>query len=146
MSMLQSLPSIVEKPAKRVGRGPGSGKEKTAGRGQKGQRARKSGEAPLWFEGGQLPLVKRLPMLRGKLRFNVLTPTAEVKLTDLEKMAAEVITLDTLKLEKVIDKRFKKAKIIAGGTLTRKITVQGIAVSQTAAKMIEKVGGQVERS
>jgi large subunit ribosomal protein L15 len=145
MSMLQSLSKIVEKPSKRLGRGPGSGKGKhTVGRGNKGQRARKSGEAPLWFEGGQLPLVKRLPMLRGKLRFNVIRPTAAVKLSELEKMKADVITLDTLKLEKVIDSRFKKAKIIGGGTLTRKVTVRGIAVSQSATKMIEQAGGQVD--
>jgi large subunit ribosomal protein L15 len=144
MSMLNSLPSIVTKSAKRVGRGPGSGKEKTAGRGYKGQRARKSGEAPLWFEGGQLPLIKRVPMLRGKGRFNVLFPVAEVSLRDLEKMKAEVITLDALKLEKVIAGRFSKAKIIANGTLSRKVTIKGIRVSKTATKMIEKAGGSVE--
>jgi large subunit ribosomal protein L15 len=143
--MLQNLTKITERSAKRLGRGVGSGKgEHTVGRGTKGQRARKSGEAPAWFEGGQLPLTKRLPMLRGKARFEVLNPAAEVKLSDLEKMKADVITFDALKLEKVIDKRFKKAKIIANGSITRKVTVQGIRASKTATQMIEKAGGKVE--
>lgn len=147
MSLLQNLTSIVDKPAKRVGRGVGSGKgEHTAGRGTKGQRARKSGQAPLWFEGGQLPLVKRLPMTRGKSRFNVLVQTAEVSLTDLEKMKADVITLDTLKLEKVIDSKFKKAKIIGNGKITRKITVRGLRLSQSAAKMVQQAGGTIENA
>jgi large subunit ribosomal protein L15 len=145
MSLIQSLTKIVEKSRKRVGRGPGSGKGRhTAGRGTKGQRARKSGEAPAWFEGGQLPLVKRMPMMRGKARFNVLHPTAAVSLSDLEKMKADVITLDTLKIEKVIDKEFKKAKVIANGSLTRKVMVKGLPVSQTAAKMIQQAGGSIE--
>ena len=143
--MLNSLTKITEKPAKRLGRGYGSGKgEHTVGRGNKGMRARKSGEAPAWFEGGQLPLVKRLPMWRGKSRFNVLEPTAAVTLSSLETMKAEVITLDALKLEKIIDKRFKKAKIIANGTITRKVVVQGVPASQSALSMIEKAGGKVE--
>src|SRR5260221_1304622 len=99
MSMLNKLTKITEKPAKRLGRGYGSGKgEHTVGRGNKGMRARKSGEAPAWFEGGQLPLVKRLPMLRGKSRFNVIRPTATVTLSHIEKMKAETITLDAVKL------------------------------------------------
>ncbi len=143
--MLNKLTKITERSAKRLGRGRGSGKgEHTAGRGMKGQRSRKSGQAPAWFEGGQLPLTKRLPMQRGKGRFNVLYPTALVTLTDIERMSADVITLDTLKLEKVIDKRFQKAKIVANGKITRKVTVQGVPASQTAAKAIEVAGGQVQ--
>jgi large subunit ribosomal protein L15 len=143
--MLNSLHKITEKPSKRLGRGRGSGKgEHTVGRGNKGQRARKSGQAPAWFEGGQLPLIKRVPMLRGKMRFNVIRPTAQVNLSDLNKMKADVITLDALKLEKVIDAQFKKAKIIANGLLTRKVTVQGVPASQAAISLIEKAGGKVE--
>ena len=142
--ILQKLTKISAKSAKRLGRGPGSGKEKTSGRGNKGQRARKSGEAPLWFEGGALPLVKRMPMLRGKARFNVLEPTATVSLTDINKMSADQITLDTLKLEKVIDRRFKKAKVVANGTISRKVTIVDVRVSKTAATMIEQAGGSVQ--
>lgn len=145
MSMLNDLKKVTSKPAKRVGRGHGSGKgAHTVGRGNKGQRARKSGEAPAWFEGGQLPLVKRLPMLRGKARFNVIDPIAEVTLSDLNKMSADVITLDTLILEKVISKRFKKAKIIANGSIERKVVVKGLPVSAGATKLITQAGGSVE--
>jgi large subunit ribosomal protein L15 len=90
-------------------------------------------------------LIKRVPMLRGKGRFNVLFPTAAVNVSDLEKMTSDAITLDTLKLEGIIDKRFKKAKIIANGSLTRKVTVRGIAVSKTAATIIERAGGSIEK-
>jgi large subunit ribosomal protein L15 len=127
-----------------LGRGYGSGKSKTAGRGTKGQGARKSGSVPLWFEGGQLPLIKRMPMLRGKGRFNVLEPVAEVKLSAIEKMSAKVITLDALKLEKVIDTRFKKAKVIAGGTLSRAVTLQGVPATKSAAAAVTKAGGKLE--
>jgi large subunit ribosomal protein L15 len=144
MSITAALPSIVSKSNKRIGRGYGSGKSKTAGRGTKGQGARKSGSVPLWFEGGQLPLIKRLPMWRGKGLFNVLEPVAEVKLADLEKMKAAVITLDALKLEKVIDTRFKKAKVIAGGTLSRAITLQGVPATKSATEAIAQAGGKVE--
>ena len=133
---------LPTKKKKRLGRGPGSGKGMhTVGRGTKGAGARKSSARPTWYEGGQLPLIKRMPMLRGKSKFNVLKPTAEITLTDLDKMQAEIITLDSLKLEKVIDTQFKKAKIIANGKIARKVTVQGIAVSASAAKMIAAAGG-----
>lgn len=145
MSLLNNLTKITTNSAKRLGRGRGSGKgDHTVGRGNKGMRARKSGEAPAWFEGGQLPLSKRLPMQRGKGRFNVLYPSALVTLSDLERMSAAVITLDTLKLEKVIDKRFQKAKIVANGKITRKVEVHGVPVSQSAIKLIEAAGGQVQ--
>ncbi|SRR5258708_14977592 len=144
MSMLHKLTKIATKPSKRLGRGRGSGKgEHTVGRGTKGQRARKSGEAPAWFEGGQLPLVKRLPMMRGKDRFSVLEPSALVTLNDLNKMSTTVITLDALKLEHVVDKRFHKAKIVGNGTITRKVSVQGVRVSKSAAAQIEKAGGEI---
>lgn len=145
MSLLHSLTQITQKSAKRVGRGVGSGKgSHTAGRGQKGQGSRKSGGVALWFEGGQLPLIKRLPMTRGKGRFKVVRPVAEVLLSEVDKMQADVITLDTLKLEKVIEYGFDHAKIIAGGSLNRAVTIQGIRVSQAARQAIEKAGGQVQ--
>ncbi|PIR61708.1 MAG: 50S ribosomal protein L15 [Candidatus Pacebacteria bacterium CG10_big_fil_rev_8_21_14_0_10_44_11] len=145
MSILSSLPRLSQKPKKRVGRGYGSQKGgHTAGRGQKGQGSRRGFHSPLWFEGGQLPLIKRLPMLRGKARFNVLTLTAEVSLADLNKMKAEVITLDTLKLEKVIPARSKQAKVIASGSVNKKITLEGIKVSAQAKQAIEKAGGKIK--
>jgi len=143
--MLNDLKKLTDKPKKRLGRGYGSGKGgHTVGRGTKGQRARKSGEAPAWFEGGQLPLIKRLPMQRGKNRFNVLTPTAEVTLAMVQKMVADVITLDALKLEKVIHPRFQRAKLIANGKIERKVIVRGLPVTAGAAKQIEQAGGSIE--
>jgi large subunit ribosomal protein L15 len=145
MSMLNQLKKITDRSAKRLGRGHGSGKgAHTVGRGNKGTRARKSGQAPAWFEGGQLPLVKRLPMQRGKSRFNVLVPTAAVTLAALNNMKATEITLDTLKLEKVIDGRFKKAKVIANGKIERKVLLKGVPASAGATAQIEKAGGSVE--
>lgn len=145
MSILHTLPSITTKASKRLGRGHGSGKgAHTIGRGTKGHKARKDGQSRDWFEGGQLPLIKRLPMMRGKSRFNVVRPTAEITLSDLQKMKNEVVTLETLKLEKLIAPEFKQAKIIATGTLSRAVTVQGLRVSQAAKELIIKAGGQVQ--
>ena len=145
MSLLHQLTSIVKIPRKRVGRGYGSGRGgHTSGRGQKGEKSRQGKNIPTWYEGGQLPMIKRMPMMRGKSRFESLEPTAEVKLADLNKVKSATISLDTLKLEKVIDKRFKKAKIISGGTLTKKVTIVGIKVSAAAQDSIIKAGGKVE--
>ncbi len=144
MSLLNQLSSSKNNGKKRVGRGYASTKGgHTAGRGQKGQKSRGGGKIPLWFEGGQLPLVKRLPFLRGKGRFKVVRPTAEVTLSNIEKMQATEISLASLKAEKVIDVRFKKAKIIATGKLTRKVQIKGIKVSKAAAEAIEALGGSV---
>lgn len=144
MSLLQSLVKTTSRSKKRVGRGGGSGKGfHTSGRGQKGLKSRRGSKVPLWFEGGQLPLTKRLPMLRGKGRFNVVRKTAEITFSDLSKFAGDVVTLESLKLHKVIDHRFKKAKIVNTGELTKKITVEGVAVTKGAKEVIEKLGGKV---
>ncbi len=144
MSLLNKLISTTTKSAKRVGRGIGSGKGgHTSSRGQKGQKSRQGAKVPLWFEGGQLPLIKRLPMLRGKGRLNVVRPTAEVTLSDIDSMKAETITLDTLKLEKVVGPKFGKAKIISSGKLNRKVVVQGVKVTKTALEAITAAGGSV---
>lgn len=144
MAKLATLPAIKTKSQKRPGRGFGSGKGgHTSGRGTKGQLARQGAKVPLWFEGGQLPLIKRLPMLRGKGRLNVTSLTVAVTLKDLENMKADTISLDTLKLEKVIPARATRAKVIATGELTRTVTIKALAVSKKAREMIEKVGGTV---
>lgn len=142
MSLLNKLSSVRKSLPKRVGRGYGSGKGgHNSGRGQKGQNSR--GGVPIWFEGGQLPLIKRMPMQRGKSKLKVVRPTAELNLTELHNIKADTITLDTLKLEKIIDARFKKAKIVASGEITRKVTIEGIGVTQGAKSAIEKAGGTV---
>lgn len=144
MSKLSQLLSIVDKAHKRIGRGYGSGVGgHTSTRGQKGQKSRTGSKIPLWFEGGQLPLIKRVPMLRGKGRMNVVRPTFEVTLTELNTMTATEITLDTLKLENVISPRAHRAKIIVAGELKRAITLKGIKTSVQAKAAILKAGGQV---
>ncbi|MCB9813045.1 MAG: 50S ribosomal protein L15 [Pseudomonadales bacterium] len=145
MSLLNTLSKIKSSSKKRVGRGYGSGKGgHTSSAGQKGQKSRGGAKIPLWFEGGQLPLIKRLPMLRGKGKLSVVRPTAEISLSEIQAMKADVITLDALKLEKLIEKKFKKAKIIASGEITRKVTIKGLRTSQAAKKAIEKAGGTIE--
>lgn len=89
-------------------------------------------------------MIKRLPMQRGKARFNVLVPTAAVSLSQLNQMKAEVVTLDALKLEKVIHSRFQRAKVIANGKIERKVILRGVPASAGAAKQIAQAGGSVE--
>jgi len=125
----------------RVGRGPGSGLGKTCGKGHKGQLAR-AGGFKVGFEGGQMPLIRRLP----KLGFNSRKArlTTEVKLSELEKLSDTVITLDVLKLNKVVARKYQFAKIILSGSLSRAVTVQGIKVTRGAQQAIESAGGKVE--
>ena len=142
MKFSQSLPALVTRKKKRVGRGYGSGVGgHTATRGQKGQKARNS--VPLWFEGGQLPLIKRLPMLRGKGRLNSLKLQESIELGRLNKLSGDEVTVEILKQAKIIARQTKTVKLLAG-KLERKIVVKGIAVSSSARKMIEQLGGSVE--
>jgi large subunit ribosomal protein L15 len=127
---------------RRVGRGIGSGTGKTAGRGHKGQRARSGGFHKVGFEGGQMPLQRRLP----KRGFNspVRNDTAEVLLSDLDRVQAEKIDLATLKDAGVVPLLAIKAKVILSGKLTRKVTLTGIAVSMGARAAIEAAGGSTD--
>lgn len=144
MSILHSITKTTLKTSKRLGRGYGSGKGgHTSSRGAKGQRARVGSKIPLWFEGGQLQMGKKLPMLRGKARFNVLNPTVELTLSDLQKLTIDTVTFEALKLNKVVDRRAKKVKIISKGKLEKKLSISGIAVSPKAKAAIEKAGGSV---
>jgi len=132
----------AKKPRVRVGRGIGSGLGKTAGRGHKGQRARKGGRGKLGFEGGQMPIQRRLPK-RGFVS-TIAKLTAEVRLSDLERMSATEIDLAALKSEGVVRKDAQAAKLVKSGTLTRKVTVKGIGVTRGAREMIAAAGGTVE--
>jgi large subunit ribosomal protein L15 len=131
-----------KKDRKRVGRGIGSGYGKTAGRGHKGQKSRSGGYHKVGFEGGQMPLQRRLPK-RGfasrTARYN-----AEVRLYQLEVMTADVIDMDLLKSESIVGHDAKKVKIINTGELTRAITIKGLAVTKGAQAAIEAAGGKVE--
>jgi large subunit ribosomal protein L15 len=126
---------------RRVGRGIGSGFGKTAGRGHKGQKARSGGFHKLGFEGGQMPLQRRLPK-RG-FASPLRDATAEVRLSDLEKMTAETIDLAALKEAGVVPKEAAGAKVILSGKLTRKVTVKGIGVSKGARAAVQAAGGSL---
>lgn len=144
MSIISSLPAITQKSQKRLGRGYGSGKGgHTSGRGAKGQLSRRGAKIPLYFEGGNLPLVKRLPMLRGKKRLNIVRPSVELTLSDLESLSVDQVSMDTLKLAGLVPAGVKKVKIIATGSLTKPMTVVGIATSAAAHDRIVKAGGKV---
>ena len=134
----------ARKAGKRVGRGTGSGVGKTAGRGHKGQRSRSGGHSVVGFEGGQMPLQRRLPkfgFVSRKARFN-----AEVRVGDLGSLNADSIDLEALKVAKIVGKRVKRAKIIAAGKLDKAVVVKGIAVTPGARAAIEAAGGKVEAS
>jgi large subunit ribosomal protein L15 len=126
----------------RVGRGIGSGWGKTAGRGHKGQRARSGGYHKVGFEGGQMPLHRRLPK-RG-----FASPTralyAEVRLSELQGMKAAEIDLGALKAEAIVARNVLSAKVILSGKLTRKVTLKGVKATKGARAAIEAAGGKVE--
>jgi large subunit ribosomal protein L15 len=126
---------------RRVGRGIGSGLGKTAGRGHKGQKSRSGGFHKVGFEGGQMPLHRRLP----KRGFTSLSRglTAEVRLSDLEKLPLDKVDLAALKDAGVVSRLAEKAKIVLSGKLTRKIAVAGVLVTKGAKAAIEAAGGSV---
>lgn len=129
-------------PAKRLGRGIGSGKGKTSGRGHKGQRARAGGFHKVGFEGGQMPLQRRIP--KSGFRSMKVLMREEVRLSDLNKMTDAVVDLDSLKKADLIRVNTKYVKIILAGKLDKAITVRGISVTAGAQKAIEALGGKVE--
>ena len=128
-------------PARRVGRGIGSGLGKTAGRGHKGQKSRSGGFHKTGFEGGQMPLQRRLP----KRGFLSLTRAfnAQVRLSDLERMPVDEIDLLSLQQAGVVPGLALSAKVILSGKLTRKITLRGVGATKGAKLAIEAAGGTV---
>ena len=136
-------PAAGAKHAKRrVGRGIGSGLGKTAGRGHKGQTSRAGGFHKVGFEGGQMPLQRRLP----KIGFNsrIAKRTAEVRLHELDRVEGDVVDLLTLKTANLIPEQTLQAKIIASGTVSKAVTIRGIGVTKGARAAIEAAGGKVE--
>ncbi len=130
------------KKAKRVGRGIGSGLGKTCGRGHKGQKSRAGGFHKVGFEGGQMPLQRRLP----KVGFSSRTKkyAAEVRLNELDLINAEVIDLKALIAANVVPAFSKNAKVIQSGTVTKAVTLKGIKVTVGAKASIEAAGGKIE--
>ena len=128
-------------PRKRVGRGIGSGLGKTAGRGHKGQKSRSGGFHKVGFEGGQMPLQRRLP----KRGFKSLAAgtVGEVRLSDLQKMAGDEIDLLALISAGVIPQLSLSARVILSGTIERKVVLRGVGVTKGAKAAIEAAGGSV---
>lgn len=133
-----------KKPRLRVGRGASAGQGKTCGRGGKGQKARKGGYHKVGFEGGQMPIQRRLPKVG--FRSAMKATRAEVTLTDLKKIKGDVIDLAALKDASVVPAQTAKARIILSGKIDRAVTVQGPAVVATkgARAAIESAGGRIE--
>lgn len=132
----------AKKTAKRVGRGIGSGLGKTGGRGHKGQKSRSGGFHKVGFEGGQMPLQRRLPKVgftSRKGRFS-----AEVRLNELGKVEGDVVDLLSLKAANIIGQQIQRAKVILSGEMARAVTVKGLGVTKGARAAIEAAGGKVE--
>jgi large subunit ribosomal protein L15 len=127
---------------KRVGRGIGSGLGKTAGRGHKGQKSRAGGFHKTGFEGGQMPLQRRLP--KGGFRSRKALSTGEVRLHELGSLTTEVIDLPALHDADILPRTVKRAKVIASGKLERAVRVRGLGVTKGARAAIEAAGGTVE--
>jgi large subunit ribosomal protein L15 len=127
---------------KRVGRGIGSGVGKTGGRGHKGLKSRSGGSVRPGFEGGQMPLQKRLPKFGFTSRIGRVT--AEVRLAELNKVDADVIDLDALIAADIVQRNKKRAKIVLSGELTKAVTIKGLFVTKGARAAIEAAGGKIE--
>lgn len=143
---LETLPKSKEAASrKRVGRGPGSGMGKTSTRGEKGQLARSGGSVPAWFQGGQSPLYRRLPK-RGFNNARFETKYATINLDELNKYFndGDVVTPEVLKERGIVKKQLSGIKVLANGTLEKKITVKAQRFSSTAVTKIEAAGGKAE--
>jgi large subunit ribosomal protein L15 len=141
LNTLQPAPGS-KKNSKRVGRGIGSGLGKTCGRGHKGQKSRSGGFSKVGFEGGQMPLQRRLPKVGFASRSSKLS--AEVRLYELTKVDADVIDLAALIKADVVPAKTLKAKVIASGEISKAVNLKGIKVTPGARKAIEAAGGKIE--
>ena len=146
MTHLESMkrPKGIKRTAKRVGRGPGSGVGKTSGRGHKGQKSRSGGSTKPWFEGGQMPLQRRLPKRgfapRKRVEYQV------VNVRDLERVQGDEATLEALKAAGLIRSLRRPVKLLGQGEIARAIKVTAHAFSATAREKIEKAGGEVSEA
>jgi large subunit ribosomal protein L15 len=132
----------AKKEGKRLGRGHSAGQGKTSGRGQKGQHARSGGFHKVGFEGGQMPLQRRLPKVG--FRSRMAKYSAELRLNELESLAAEVVDLDVLKKHNLVPAFVTKVKVIKSGEITKAVKLKGLAVTKGARADIEKAGGSIE--
>ncbi|GMQ92360.1 MAG: 50S ribosomal protein L15 [Gammaproteobacteria bacterium] len=127
---------------KRVGRGIGSGTGKTSGRGHKGQKARSGGYHKVGFEGGQMPLQRRLPKVGFRSRIG--KRVAEVRLAELARVEGDVVDLEALKKANIVSRQALRAKVFLSGKLEKAITLKGVAATKGARDAIAKAGGKVE--
>jgi len=141
LNTLKSAPG-ARKSAKRVGRGIGSGLGKTCGRGHKGQKSRSGGFHKVGFEGGQMPLQRRLPKIGFTSRVG--RTTDEIRLHELTKCEGDVVDLVALKAANLIRQDIKRVKVIASGKIEKAVTVRGLGVTPGAKSAIEAAGGKVE--
>ena len=132
----------ARKSAKRVGRGIGSGLGKTCGRGHKGQKSRSGGRVRPGFEGGQMPLQKRLPKYGFTSR--IARTTAQVRLGELNAIGGDVVDLAALKNADLVNDNIARARVFLSGEVNRPLTLRGIAVTKGAREAIENAGGKVE--
>jgi large subunit ribosomal protein L15 len=135
-------PEGSKRDAKRVGRGIGSGLGKTGGRGHKGQKSRSGGFHKVGFEGGQMPLQRRLPKVGFRTRKSLISD--EIRLDELRRVEGDVVDLAALRKADLVSTEIKRVKIIATGKLDRALTVRGLAVTKGARAAIEAAGGKVE--
>lgn len=140
LNTLAPVPGSVQE-KKRVGRGIGSGYGKTCGRGHKGQKSRSGGSVRPGFEGGQMPLQKRVPKFGFYSRIG--STTSEVRTSELNKVEGEIINLVSLEKANVIDRNTKRVKIMLSGDVTKAVTVEGLGVTKGAKAAIEAAGGKV---
>ena len=131
-----------KKTRKRVGRGIGSGSGKTCGRGHKGQKSRSGGFHKVGFEGGQMPLQRRVPKVGFSSRVGMVTD--EIRLHELNNIDADVIDLAALKQANLINKSILRVKVMVSGKLEKAVTLKGIRVTKGAREAIEAAGGKVE--
>ena len=131
-----------KKKSKRVGRGIGSGWGKTCGRGHKGQKSRSGGFHKVGFEGGQMPIQRRLPKIGFSSRVG--RTTDEVRLNELALVDGDVVDLVALKSANIIRQDIKRVKVILSGELNKAVTVRGLGVTKGALAAIEAAGGKVE--
>jgi large subunit ribosomal protein L15 len=126
----------------RVGRGASAGQGKTCGRGVKGQRARKGGYHKVGFEGGQMPIQRRMPKVG--FRSAIKVTRAEVRLSELAKVGGDVIDLEGLKKAGVVPETTERAKVVLSGEIGKAVTLKGVAVTKGARAAIEAAGGKIE--
>ena len=132
----------AKRPRLRVGRGASAGQGKTCGRGTKGQRARKGGYHKVGFEGGQMPIQRRMPKVG--FRSDVAPTRAEVRLNELTKIEGDVVDLEGLKKAGVVPVTTERAKVVLSGEIKKAVTLKGVAATKGARAAIEAAGGKIE--